>query len=108
MRWTALVALFLGMAVWQSPASGAGSDRAVAAGNWATDGHGYDAQRYSPLQRINERNVGRLGLQWFYDLETLRGVEATPLAVDGVLYDISAWDITYAFDVRNVFEPPEE
>ena len=24
MRWTALVALFIGMTVWQSPASGAG------------------------------------------------------------------------------------
>jgi hypothetical protein len=66
-----------------------------------TEGHGYDAQRYSPLARIDERNVGRLGLQWFYDLDTLRGVEATPLAVDGVLYDISAWDITYAFDVKS-------
>jgi len=67
-------------------------------GDWAMDGHTYDAQRYSPLDRINEHNVKSLGLQWFYDLDTLRGVEATPLAVDGVLYDISAWDITYAFD----------
>jgi glucose dehydrogenase len=101
MRCTALVALFAVMAFWQSQASGAGSDRAAAAGNWMTDGHGYDAQRYSPLARINERNVGRLGLQWFYDLDTLGGVEATPLAVDGVLYDISAWDITYVFDVKS-------
>ncbi|HWW81562.1 MAG TPA: PQQ-dependent dehydrogenase, methanol/ethanol family [Steroidobacteraceae bacterium] len=101
MRWTTLVALFAAMAFWQSQASGAGSDHAAAAGNWMTDGHGYDAQRYSPLARINERNVGRLGLQWFYDLDTLRGVEATPLAIDGVLYDISAWDITYAFDVKS-------
>ncbi len=61
-------------------ASGAGSDRAAAAaGNWISDGHGPDSQRYSPLARINERNVSRLGLQWFYDLDTLRGVEATPL-----------------------------
>jgi quinohemoprotein ethanol dehydrogenase len=50
------------------------------------------------LARINELNVKSLGLEWFYDLDTLRGVEATPLAIDGVLYDISAWNITYAFD----------
>jgi quinohemoprotein ethanol dehydrogenase len=66
--------------------------------DWTTDGHTYDGQRYSPLDRINARNVKSLGLQWFYDLDTLRGVEATPLAIDGVLYDISAWNITYAFD----------
>jgi quinohemoprotein ethanol dehydrogenase len=70
-------------------------------GQWTMDGHSYDAQRYSPLDRINEHNVGKLGLAWYYDLGTLRGVEATPLAVDGVLYDISAWDITYAFDVKS-------
>src|SRR5690349_9414798 len=79
-----------------APASSRGN-----AGDWTTDGHDYNAQRYSPLDRINERNVKSLGLAWFYDLDTLRGVEATPLAIGGVLYDISAWDITYAFDVRS-------
>jgi quinohemoprotein ethanol dehydrogenase len=70
-------------------------------GDWTVDGRTYDGQRFSPLTHINEHNVSHLGLQWFYDLDTLRGVEATPLAVDGVLYDISAWDITYAFDVKS-------
>jgi quinohemoprotein ethanol dehydrogenase len=74
---------------------------AHAAANWPTDGRTYDAQRYSPLSSINEHNVKDLGLEWFYDLDTLRGVEATPLAIDGVLYDISAWDITYAFDAAS-------
>lgn len=74
---------------------------AADADNWSTPGRDYSEQRYSPLARINEHNVNRLGLQWYYDLDTLRGVEATPLAVDGVLYDISAWDITYAFDAKS-------
>jgi quinohemoprotein ethanol dehydrogenase len=72
-----------------------------AASEWRMDGHGYDAQRYSPLTRINEHNVKRLGLAWYHDLDTLRGVEATPLVVGGVLYDTSAWNITYAFDARS-------
>lgn len=101
MRWATVALLFAGLAVWQSEAVGADSSGHAAPGDWTMDGHTYDAQRYSPLDRINEHNVHKLGLQWFYDLDTLRGVEATPLAVDGVLYDISAWDITYAFDVKS-------
>ncbi len=62
------------------------------------DGRNYTAQRYSPLKDINENNVSQLGLAWYADLDTFRGVEATPLAVDGVIYNISAWNITYAYE----------
>ena len=44
----------------------------------------YDEQRFSPLEQINESNVGELGLAWFYDSNTFRGIEGTPLVVDGV------------------------
>src|SRR5690606_15841748 len=71
------------------------------AGQWLMDGRTYSAQRYSPLKAINETNVGKLGLAWFADLDTYRGVEATPLFVDGVIYNISAWNITTAYDARN-------
>jgi quinohemoprotein ethanol dehydrogenase len=64
------------------------------------DGRTYDANRYSPVDLINESNVDELGLAWYYELNTLRGVEATPLAFDGVLYNISAWNITTAHDAE--------
>ena len=67
-------------------------------GQWMMDGRNYTAQRYSPLKEINEQNVSELGLAWFAELDTYRGVEATPLAIDGVLYNISAWNITYAYE----------
>src|SRR5262245_20532711 len=67
-------------------------------GNWMTDGRNYTAQRYSPLKQINEQNVSQLGLAWFAELDTYRGVEATPLVIDGVLYNTSAWNITYAYE----------
>jgi len=66
--------------------------------NWLMDGRTYDAQRYSPLKAIDENNVGKLGLAWYYDLDEMRGVEATPLVLDGVLYNTSAWNITTAHD----------
>jgi len=64
------------------------------------DGGTYTAQRFSTLKQIDEHNVSELGLAWYYDLDTLRGVEATPLAIDGVIYNISAWNITTAHEAR--------
>jgi glucose dehydrogenase len=72
-----------------------------AAGEWLSDGRTYDAQRFSPLGQINEKTVGQLGLAWYADLDTYRGVEGTPLYVDGVLYNISAWDVVTAYDARS-------
>jgi quinohemoprotein ethanol dehydrogenase len=68
------------------------------AADWLTYGRTYSEQRFSPLNQINEQTVGKLGLAWSYDLETHRGVEATPLVKDGVMYTTSAWSIVYAFD----------
>lgn len=67
---------------------------------WIMDGRTYTAQRYSPLTQIDEHNVAELGLAWYDDLDTLRGVEATPLVANGVLYNTSAWNITTAYDAR--------
>lgn len=62
--------------------------------------HGYDdsGKRFSPLKQINTDNVKNLGLVWSYDLESTRGVEATPLVVDGVMYVTAPWSIVHAID----------
>jgi quinohemoprotein ethanol dehydrogenase len=60
-------------------------------GDWLTHGRTYNEQRFSPLSAINETNVGQLGLAWFYDLDTHRGQEATPLVIDGNMYFTTAW-----------------
>jgi len=67
---------------------------------WLSDGRTYSAQRYSPLTRINADNVKDLGLAWYDDLDTYRGVEATPIYADGVLYNTLAWNITTAYDAK--------
>ena len=67
-------------------------------GDWLSHGRGWDEQRFSPLDQINDGNVDRLGLAWFDDLETMRGVQATPLVVDGVLYNESIYNIVTAYD----------
>jgi quinohemoprotein ethanol dehydrogenase len=67
-------------------------------GQWLTIGRDWTEQRYSPLTQINDSNARRLGLAWYSDLNTYRGVEATPLVIDGVLYNVSAWDLVTAYD----------
>src|SRR5580704_3390232 len=66
--------------------------------NWLTYGRTYSEQRYSPLARINVDNAKTLGLAWYADLDTNRGQEATPLAIDGVVYVATAWSMVKAYD----------
>ena len=67
-------------------------------GNWMSHGRTYSEQRFSPLDQIDADNVARLGLAWSHTLDFDRGVEATPLVVDGVMYVTSSWSVVYAFD----------
>ena len=68
---------------------------------WLSYGRTYTEQRHSPLRQVDEQSVSRLGLAWSVDLQTLRGLEGTPLVSDGVLYATSAWSVVYAIDARN-------
>jgi len=67
-------------------------------GNWMTYGRTYEEQRFSPLNQVNDRNVSQLGLAWYFDLDTQRGQEATPIVVDGVMYFTSAWSKVFALN----------
>jgi PQQ-dependent dehydrogenase (methanol/ethanol family) len=69
-------------------------------GDWLSHGRTYSEQRYSPLKQINTSNVGQVGLAWFADLDANRGMEATPIVVDGTMYVTSAWSIVYALDAK--------
>jgi len=66
--------------------------------NWLTYGRTYSEQRFSPLRQINDSTVRRMGLLWSHELPTTRGVEATPIVVDGIIYTTSTWSVAYAFD----------
>jgi quinohemoprotein ethanol dehydrogenase len=66
--------------------------------DWITTGRDYAETHYSPLREINAANVQRLGLAWSLDMETRRGLEATPIVVNGVMYLTGAWSVVYAVD----------
>jgi PQQ-dependent dehydrogenase (methanol/ethanol family) len=75
---------------------------AAASGNaeWLSYGKDYSEQRFTPLDKVNVGDVGKLGLAWYAQFDTDRGQEATPLEVDGVIYTTTAWSKVYAFDAR--------
>ena len=67
--------------------------------NWFTTGRDKDGSYYSPLSHIDAQNVARLGFAWQYDLGLpMRGQEATPVVIDGVMYTSGTWGYVYAVD----------
>jgi len=74
------------------------ADAPAQVGDWLSYSRTWDEQRFSPLTQINDGNVQALGLAWYADLETYRGVQASPLVIDGVLYNESIFNIVTAYD----------
>jgi quinohemoprotein ethanol dehydrogenase len=66
--------------------------------DWPSVGRDYDEQRFSPLTQISDATVSRLGIAWFADLPDARGLESTPVMVDGTLYVTGPWSKVFAFD----------
>ncbi len=69
-------------------------------GEWLSHGRTYSEQRYSPLSAVNRDNVADLGLSWAFDFGVSRGIEATPIVSDGVMYVTSSWNIVHALDAK--------
>ncbi len=67
---------------------------------WLTYGGDYGETRHSALKQVNRDTVSDLGVAWVYDMKFPRGVEATPLVVDGVMYVSGAWSVVYAIDAK--------
>jgi len=70
-------------------------------GDWITYGLNYNEDRFSELTQINQSNIDSLGLVWTVELGTRRGIETTPLVVDGIMYLSGPWSKVYAVDVRS-------
>jgi quinohemoprotein ethanol dehydrogenase len=72
-------------------------------GNWMSLGRNFMQQQHSTLTQINAETVKDLGFAWQYETNSnrgkvYRGLEATPIVVDGVLYTSGAWSQVYALN----------
>ena len=70
-------------------------------GEWLSHGRTYSEQRFSPLDKINTSNVKSLGVAWEYRTYSVRGLEATPIVADGVMYITLSWSKVVALDARS-------
>jgi alcohol dehydrogenase (cytochrome c) len=72
--------------------------------NWLMNHRTYDAQRYSPLDKISKDNVRNLKLAYSVALggtSVNENLQATPLVEDGFMYIVDLWGIVYKIDVRS-------
>ena len=74
------------------------------AGEWLSYGRTYREQRFSPLKDINRDNVNELDLAWSFKFDTARGMEATPIVHNGVIYISTGWSHVHALDARTGVE----
>ena len=68
---------------------------------WLMAGRDGGGTYFSPLTDINAQNVGQLGFAWEFRLGTHRGLEATPIVVDGALYTSGVFGHVYALDAAS-------
>src|ERR1700683_4552814 len=72
--------------------------------NWLMNHRTYDAQRYSPLDRINKANAKDLKFAYAVALggtSANANLESTPLAEDGYLYVVDQWGELYKISGRS-------
>lgn len=82
-------ALMLSVALL-APAAQAKKSEAPPAADWPRYARDLGGTRFSPLNQINERNVGKLAEAWQFRVRPEGGGaivgSATPIAIDGILY----------------------
>jgi alcohol dehydrogenase (cytochrome c) len=96
------------MAAWPALAAEVTPERLANADkepqNWLMNHRTYDAQRFSPLARINKDNVKTLKLAYAVAIGGTaigENLQATPLVEDGFMYIVDLWGIVYKIDVRS-------
>ena len=58
--------------------------------DWPLLGNAHEMQHHADLSQINTDTVGRLGLAWWVDLPTVKGMVGNPLISDGRIFQSGA------------------
>ena len=66
--------------------------------NWLTYSGNLQGHRYSPLTQVTSGNVRNLELAWAFQAMSLEKFEATPIALDGVLFTVQPPNDVVAID----------
>jgi alcohol dehydrogenase (cytochrome c) len=68
--------------------------------NWLTYSGNYQGHRYSALTQITRDNVSALQPAWIYQSRDTGKIEASPIAVDGLIYITEQPHVVTALDAR--------
>lgn len=68
--------------------------------DWITHGQTYAEGSVSRCRPDQSRQRPEVRLAWTLELGGRRGMQATPLVVDGIMFFTGSWSIVYAVDVR--------
>ena len=69
-------------------------------GDWLSYGRNYQEDRYSALDQIDKSNVAQLDLAWAKELGVTKGLQATPIIVDGIMFFSGPFNQVWAMDAR--------
>ena len=93
------VAAVLSRSRRRAPRTRAALNAEAAMNDWPTYHGTYKSYHYSGLDQINAGNVKNLEVAWMHFPErATRGLQSTPLALDGVLYYSGSYSRVYALD----------
>jgi quinohemoprotein ethanol dehydrogenase len=81
--------------------------------NWFVYGRDFGETHFSPLKQITDKNIQKLGLAWYLDIDSPMGMASEPIEVDGVIYVTTSLAVVYAVDavtgrVMWKFDPHEQ
>lgn len=93
-----IAAAFLAVSAPGAPAVGASHPQRST--EWRLVGNDPDAQHFSSLRQINDKNVGRLGLAWYADYPSADGPTGVPMVAQGLVFESVGLGRVFAMDVR--------
>ena len=68
-------------------------------GDWPSYHRTYNAHQFSPLESINKSNVNKLSVAWTHSPgDITQGLQATPIAIDGIIYYSGSFNRTFALN----------
>jgi quinohemoprotein ethanol dehydrogenase len=100
----AAASLLWAPSAWAAPAAAGSVDASrlaradIEPGQWLTTGRDQSGSYYSTLSQINTATAKDLGFAWDFKVGSGKGLQATPLLVDGVMYTSGPWGTVYALD----------
>lgn len=81
--------------------------------DWPVNGRDLGETHFSPLKQITDKNIAKLGLAWYLDIDSPMGMSSEPIEVDGVIYVTTSLAVVYAVDAATgkvswKFDPHEQ